>query len=142
MFEKKEKKERKNAAHAVAAFGLGNARTSPIDPDPIKKRLEKINSLIDRKKEGLLRKEKDMAAEDKTSVSSKFLIAVLAFMGGEVAKFLWKKFNHRKNIPNVASKNASIGQILLYSLLSSVASSLFSFLGYRIFGKKKKDRDD
>ncbi|MBO7671502.1 MAG: hypothetical protein J6S25_02000 [Aeriscardovia sp.] len=109
-----------------------------IDPGPIKEQLKKIDSLIDKKREGLQRKEKDMASEDKTPVSSKFLIAFFAFLGGEIFKFLWKKFNHKQTVPNVTSKNVSFGNIVFYSLLSSLVSTLFSFFGYKIFGKKKK----
>lgn len=130
--------ERENAAHAAFASTLSSATTPLINPDPIKKQLDKINSLVDRKRENLIRKGKDMASENKTPASSKFLIAVFAFLGGEIFKILWKKFNHKETVPNVASKSTSIGRILLYSLLSSLSSTLFSLLGYRVFDKNRK----
>lgn len=139
MFEKEGKKEPEDGAIPSALSNSGSTENLLINPAPIKEQLEKINSLIDRKREGLLRKEKDMAAEDKTPASSKFLIAFFAFLGGEAFKLLWKKLNHKETVPNVASNSASIGHVLLYSLLSSLVSTLFSLLGYKIFGRKKKN---
>ena len=138
MFKKDGKKDRKNTAAAPTLTNSKSMGIALIDPGPIKEQLKKIDSLIDKKREGLQRKEKDMASEDKTPVSSKFLIAFFAFLGGEIFKFLWKKFNHKQTVPNVTSKNVSFGNIVFYSLLSSLVSTLFSFFGYKIFGKKKK----
>ena len=138
MFKKDGKKDRKNTAEVPTLTNSKSMGIVLIDPDPIKEQLKKIDSLIDKKREGLQRKEKDMASEDKTPVSSKFLIAFFAFLGGEIFKFLWKKFNHKKTVPDVTSRNVSFGHIVFYSLLSSLVSTLFSFFGYKIFGKKKK----
>ena len=138
MFKKDGKKDRKNIAVVSTLSNSKSAGIAFIDPGPIKEQLKKIDSLIDKKRESLQRKEKDMASEDKTPVSSKFLIAFFAFLGGEIFKFLWKRFNRKNTVPDVASKNISFGHIVFYSLLSSLVSTLFSFFGYKIFGKKKK----
>lgn len=138
MFKKDGKKDRKNTAAAPALTNSKSMGIALTGPDPIKEQLKKIDSLIDKKREGLQRKEKDMASEDKTPASSKFLIAFFAFLGGEIFKFLWKKFNRKKTVPDVTSRNVSFGHIVFYSLLSSLVSTLFSFFGYKIFGKKKK----
>ena len=138
MFKKEGKKDRKNIAVVPALSNSKSTGIALIDPGPIKEQLKKIDSFIDKKRESLQRKEKDMASEDKTPVSSKFLIAFFAFLGGEIFKFLWKRFNRKNTVPDVASKNVSFGHIVFYSLLSSLVSTLFSFFGYKIFGKKKK----
>ncbi|MBR6440204.1 MAG: hypothetical protein IKS61_02745 [Aeriscardovia sp.] len=78
-----------------------------------------------------------MDTSDKTPASSKFLIAFFAFLGGEAFKFFWKKFGKR-SVPNAAEKGASFKKILVYSLLSSLASTVFSTLGYKVFARKKK----
>ncbi|MBO6006749.1 MAG: hypothetical protein J6P18_02435 [Aeriscardovia sp.] len=79
-----------------------------------------------------------MGTSDKIPASSKLLIAFFAFLGGEAFKFLWKRFS-KKAVPNVAAKGTSFKKILLYSLLSSFVSTIFSTLGYKLFtGKKKK----
>lgn len=140
MFKKTDKRDQKNEAAAFKLSDSANAGSALFNPDSIKGQLEKINSLIDKKREALKMKEKEVASEDKTPVSSKFLISFFAFLGGEIFKFLWKKFNRKKAVPNVASKDASFGHIVLYALFSSFVSTLFSFLGYKIFSKSKKGK--
>lgn len=119
------------------SLGVGAGSLLAIDPEPIKKQLQKINSLIDGKRRSLERKENTMDNSEKIPTSSKFLIAFFAFLGGELFKFFWKKFG-KKSVPSAAAKGSSFKKILLYSLLSSLVSTTFSTVGYKIFGKGKK----
>lgn len=140
MLKREGNKNRDNVTASGAPSYLGGPGGA-LNPDPIKNRLEKINSLIDKKREDLERKGKEMPAEDKAPASSKFLIAFFAFLGGEIFKLLWKKFNNKKTVPDLTSKSSSFSRVLLYSLLSSLVSTLFSFLGYKAFGRKSRTQD-
>ena len=120
------------------SLSIPTANLPLLDPEPIKRRLQKIDSLMDSKRRSLERKEQAVDASDKTPASSKFLIAFFAFLGGETFKFLWKKLG-KKSVPSAAAGGSSFKKILVYSLLSSLVSTVFSTFGYKVFAGKKKD---